>query len=80
MNRDRDTFWRVFLIGEALDEFDDGLHALAAHARADDTTIVADHRTASCVECGDETVPGAYARRCGPCLSILDAPGRERAI
>ena len=77
MNRDRETFWRVFLIGEMSDRFDGGLHALAAHARANDTTIVADHRTGACVRCGDETVPGAYARRCGPCLSILDARGRE---
>ena len=79
MKRDDETFWRVFMIGEALDEFDDGLHALAAHARADDTTIVADYRTDSCVRCGDDTVPGAYARRCRLCLSVETAPGREGA-
>ena len=79
MNRDRETFWRVFLIGEMDDRFDGGLDALAAHARADDTTIVADHRTASCVRCGDATVPGAYARRCSACLSVATAPGRGGA-
>lgn len=36
---DDETFWRVFMIGEALDDFDDGLHAIAAHSRGDTTPV-----------------------------------------
>jgi arylsulfatase A-like enzyme len=75
MNRDRETFWRVFLIGEMDDRFDGALDALGAHARADDTTIVGDYATESCVRCGDATVPGAYARRCRAHLNDELPPG-----
>lgn len=36
---DEETFWRLMLIGESLDEFDGGLHATAAHSRADTTEV-----------------------------------------
>lgn len=39
MKRDRETFWRHWVIGEYHPAFDGGLHALAALSRADDTPL-----------------------------------------